>query len=152
MNAEQLRAEVADDRARELLDGRTPLDGPAPHDAPGHRQDLQRRTYTLSENDSRYTLPFPQSAVNEQSRTERLNRERSGDLRGPHEKTVRFLHRTVFFIILHAMRAIIIEDEPLSVAELRTTLAEVAPQIEVVATASSVAEAAETVSPASITT
>ena len=37
------------------------------------------------------------------------------------------------------MRAIIIEDEPLSVAELRTTLAEVAPQIEVVATASSVA-------------
>ena len=40
------------------------------------------------------------------------------------------------------MRAIIIEDEPLSVAELRTTLAEVAPQIEVVATASSVAEAA----------
>ncbi len=40
------------------------------------------------------------------------------------------------------MRAIIIEDETLSVAELRTTLAEVAPQIEVVATASSVAEAA----------
>ena len=40
------------------------------------------------------------------------------------------------------MRAIIIEDEPLSVAELRTTLAEVAPQIEVVAKASSVAEAA----------
>lgn len=40
------------------------------------------------------------------------------------------------------MRAIIIEDEPLSVTELRTTLAEVAPQIEVVATASSVAEAA----------
>lgn len=40
------------------------------------------------------------------------------------------------------MRAIIIEDEPLSVAELRTTLAEIAPQIEVVATASSVAEAA----------
>ena len=43
------------------------------------------------------------------------------------------------------MKAIIIEDEPLSVAELRTTLAEVAPQIEVVATASSVAEAVETV-------
>ena len=40
------------------------------------------------------------------------------------------------------MRAIIIEDEPLSVAELRTTLAEIAPQIEVVATASSVTEAA----------
>ena len=40
------------------------------------------------------------------------------------------------------MSAITIEDEPLSVAELRTTLAEVAPQIEVVATASSVAEAA----------
>ena len=36
----------------------------------------------------------------------------------------------------------VMEDEPLSVAELRTTLAEVAPQIEVVATASSVAEAA----------
>ena len=43
------------------------------------------------------------------------------------------------------MKAIIIEDEPLSAAELRTSLAEVAPQIEVVATASSVAEAAETV-------
>ena len=41
------------------------------------------------------------------------------------------------------MKAIIIEDEPLSVAELRTTLAEVAPQIEIVATASSVAEAVE---------
>lgn len=49
------------------------------------------------------------------------------------------------------MRAIIIEDEPLSVAELRTTLAEVAPQIEVVATASSVAEAPLS-SPASVTT
>ena len=48
------------------------------------------------------------------------------------------------------MRAIIIEDEPLSVAELRTTLAEVAPQIEVVATASSVAPPLS--SPASVTT
>ena len=43
------------------------------------------------------------------------------------------------------MKAIIIEDEPLSAAELRTSLAEVAPYIEVVATASSIAEAAETV-------
>ena len=43
------------------------------------------------------------------------------------------------------MKAIIIEDEPLSAVELRTSLAEVAPYIEVVATASSVAEAAETV-------
>ena len=43
------------------------------------------------------------------------------------------------------MKAIIIEDEPLSVTELRNTLAEVAPHIEVVATASSVAEAAEVV-------
>lgn len=43
------------------------------------------------------------------------------------------------------MKAIIIEDEPLSVAELRTTLAEVAPQIEVVATAASVAEAAKVI-------
>ncbi|MBQ7893825.1 MAG: response regulator transcription factor [Alistipes sp.] len=43
------------------------------------------------------------------------------------------------------MKAIIIEDEPLSAAELRTSLAEVAPYIKVVATASSVAEAAETV-------
>lgn len=43
------------------------------------------------------------------------------------------------------MKAIIIEDEPLSIAELRNTLAEVAPHIEVVATASSVAEAAEVV-------
>lgn len=42
------------------------------------------------------------------------------------------------------MKAIIIEDEPLSAAELRTSLAEVAPHIEVVATASSVAEAVET--------
>ena len=55
------------------------------------------------------------------------------------------MHRTVFFVILHVMKAIIIEDEPLSAAELRTSLAEVAPYIEVVATASSVAEAAETV-------
>ena len=43
------------------------------------------------------------------------------------------------------MKAIIIEDEPLSAAELRTSLAEVAPYIEVVATASSVAEAFETI-------
>ncbi len=43
------------------------------------------------------------------------------------------------------MKAIIIEDEPLSAAELRTSLAEVAPHIEVAATASSVAEAAEAV-------
>ena len=43
------------------------------------------------------------------------------------------------------MKAIIIEDEPLSVAELRTTLTEVAPQIEVVATAASVAEAANVI-------
>lgn len=41
------------------------------------------------------------------------------------------------------MRAIIIEDEPLSVVELRTGLQEVAPDIEVVATAPSVAEGAE---------
>lgn len=44
------------------------------------------------------------------------------------------------------MKAIIIEDEPLSVAELRNALAEVAPQIEIVATASSVTEAAEVIS------
>lgn len=44
------------------------------------------------------------------------------------------------------MKAIIIEDEPLSVAELRNTLAEVAPHIEIVATAQSVAEAVEIVS------
>ena len=43
------------------------------------------------------------------------------------------------------MKAIIIEDEPLSAAELRTSLAEVAAYIEVVATASSVAEAVETI-------
>ena len=43
------------------------------------------------------------------------------------------------------MKAIIIEDEPLSAAELRTSLAEVAPHIEIVATASSVAEAVEAV-------
>lgn len=64
MNADQLRAEIADERARELL-------------LEGHRwMDLRRTTrpaitkthngstYTLTENDSRYTLPFPQSAVN----------------------------------------------------------------------------------------
>ena len=64
MDSEQLRAEVADERARELL-------------MEGHRwMDLRRTTrpaitkthngstYTLTENDSRYTLPFPQSAVN----------------------------------------------------------------------------------------
>lgn len=43
------------------------------------------------------------------------------------------------------MKAIIIEDEPLSVAELRASLAAVAPHIEVVATASSVAEAVEVI-------
>lgn len=64
MNAEQLRAEIADERARELL-------------IEGHRWfDLRRttqpsithisegQTYTLYPGDSRYTLPFPQSAVN----------------------------------------------------------------------------------------
>ena len=63
MDAEQLRAEVADERARELL-------------GEGHRwMDLRRttrpaitktykdRTYTLNANDARYTLPFPQSAI-----------------------------------------------------------------------------------------
>lgn len=63
MTAEQLRAEVADERARELL-------------LEGHRwMDLRRTTrpaitkthngstYTLNEGDSRYTLPFPQSAI-----------------------------------------------------------------------------------------
>lgn len=44
---------------------------------------------------------------------------------------------------MNLLKAIIIEDEPLSVAELRAALAEVAPHIEVVATAPSVAEAAE---------
>ena len=44
------------------------------------------------------------------------------------------------------MKAIIIEDEPLSAAELRNTLAEVAPHIEVAASASSVAEAVEVLS------
>ena len=66
MTAEQLRAEVADDRAREF-----PLEG-------GHRWfDLRRttrpsitktydgQTYTLGQNDPRYTLPFPQSAIND---------------------------------------------------------------------------------------
>lgn len=64
MTAEQLRAEVADERARELLQE-------------GHRWfDLRRttrpaitkvynnNTYTLQSGDSRYTLPFPQSAIN----------------------------------------------------------------------------------------
>lgn len=46
---------------------------------------------------------------------------------------------------MKTMKAIIIEDEPLSVAELRAALAEVAPHIEVVATAPSIAEAAEIV-------
>ncbi len=64
MTAEQFRTEVANDRARELL-------------IEGHRWfDLRRttqpsithtsdgQTYTLYQSDSRYTLPFPQSAVN----------------------------------------------------------------------------------------
>ena len=63
MTAEQLRAEVADERARELI-------------GEGHRwMDLRRTTrpaitktydgdtYTLQTGDSRYTLPFPQSAI-----------------------------------------------------------------------------------------
>lgn len=63
MDAEQLRAEIADERARELI-------------GEGHRwMDLRRttrpaivktykdRTYTLNANDARYTLPFPQSAI-----------------------------------------------------------------------------------------
>lgn len=62
-DAEALRAEVADERAREFL-------------LEGHRwMDLRRTTrpaitknyngaaYTLNANDSRYTLPFPQSAI-----------------------------------------------------------------------------------------
>ena len=64
MTAEQFRTEVANERARELL-------------IEGHRWfDLRRttqpsithtsdgQTYTLYQGDSRYTLPFPQSAVN----------------------------------------------------------------------------------------
>lgn len=63
MDAEQLRTEIADERARELI-------------GEGHRwMDLRRttrpaivktykdRTYTLNANDARYTLPFPQSAI-----------------------------------------------------------------------------------------
>lgn len=50
------------------------------------------------------------------------------------------------------MRAIIIEDEPLSVAELRTTLAEVAPQIEVVAHGIVRSRRPPLSSPASVTT
>lgn len=63
MDAGALRAEVADERAREFL-------------MEGHRwMDLRRTTrpaitknyngsvYTLNANDSRYTLPFPQSAI-----------------------------------------------------------------------------------------
>lgn len=46
---------------------------------------------------------------------------------------------------MNPLKAIIIEDEPLSVAELRAALAEVAPGIEVVATAASVAEAVRVV-------
>lgn len=64
MTAEQLRAEVAEERARELV-------------GEGHRwMDLRRTTrpaitriheeatYTLQSGDARYTLPFPQSAIN----------------------------------------------------------------------------------------
>ena len=64
MDAEALRAEIADERARELL-------------MEGHRwMDLRRTTrptitkthngstYTLQSGDSRYTLPYPQSAIN----------------------------------------------------------------------------------------
>lgn len=64
MNADELRAEIADERARELI-------------GEGHRwMDLRRTTrpaitrvheevtYRLQAGDSRYTLPFPQSAIN----------------------------------------------------------------------------------------
>lgn len=65
MTAEQLRTEVADDRAREF-----PLEGHRWFDLrrtaqPAITKTYDGQTYTLSQNDSRYTLPFPQSAVND---------------------------------------------------------------------------------------
>ena len=65
MTADQLRTEAADDRAREF-----PLEGHRWFDLrrtaqPAITKTYDGQTYTLSQNDSRYTLPFPQSAVND---------------------------------------------------------------------------------------
>ena len=64
MTAEALRSEVADERAREFL-----MEGHRWFDLrrttrPAITKHYEGSTYTLSTNDSRYTLPFPQSAVN----------------------------------------------------------------------------------------
>ena len=58
MTAEQLRTEVADDRAREF-----PLEGHRWFDLrrtaqPAITKTYDGQTYTLSQNESRYTLPF----------------------------------------------------------------------------------------------
>lgn len=63
LNAEELRAEVADERAREFL-----LEGHRWFDLrrttrPAITKTYDGSTYTLNANDSRYTLPFPQSAI-----------------------------------------------------------------------------------------
>lgn len=64
MTAEELRSEVANERAREFL-----MEGHRWFDLrrttrPAITKHYEGSTYTLSANDSRYTLPFPQSAVN----------------------------------------------------------------------------------------
>lgn len=64
MDAEALRREVADERAREfLLEGHRWLDLRRTT-RPAITHSYEGSTYTLQAGDSRYTLPFPQSAVN----------------------------------------------------------------------------------------
>ena len=63
MDARQLRAEIADERAREfLLEGHRWLDLRRTT-RPAITKTYDGSTYTLHANDSRYTLPFPQSAI-----------------------------------------------------------------------------------------
>ena len=64
LDAEALRREVADERAREfLLEGHRWLDLRRTT-RPAITHSYEGSAYTLQPNDSRYTLPFPQSAVN----------------------------------------------------------------------------------------
>ena len=63
MDAEQLRTEIADERARELIgEGHCWMDLRRTT-RPAIVKTYKDRTYTLNANDARYTLPFPQSAI-----------------------------------------------------------------------------------------
>lgn len=63
LDAEALRKEVADERAREfLLEGHRWLDLRRTT-RPSITKTFDNQTYTLTANDTRYTLPFPPSAI-----------------------------------------------------------------------------------------